>query len=215
MIDLRKCEIFDISMTMHKNMPTWPGERNQFLHEYVKSTEKGDAFNFSRVSFGMHTGTHIDAPFHKISDGKKLEDISIERFFGRAIVLDLMNVEDNITISHLVDKNLNNCDVCLLKTRNSLLMNDPNFHSDYIVLEDSAAQYLIDKKIKAVGVDYLGVDSFSATEPIIHNLLFKNDVMIYEGVNLNNIPHGEYLFIGLPMKILGAEGAPVRAILIR
>jgi len=202
-------------MMMHKNMPTWPGERHQFHHEYVKSTEKGDAFNVSRVSCSMHTGTHIDAPFHKISDGDKLEDISIDRFLGRAQVLDLMSVEEKITVSDLVNKNLDSCDVCLLKTRNSLLMSDPHFHSDYVVLDEAAAQYLVNKKIKAVGVDYLGVDSFSATEPIIHNLLFNNNVMIYEGVNLDNITHGGYLFIGLPMKILGAEGAPVRAILIR
>jgi arylformamidase len=215
LVDLSNYEIFDISMSMHKNMPSWPGERHHFFHEFVKSTDKGDAFNVSRVSCSMHTGTHIDAPFHKISDGDKLEDISIERFFGRAKVLDLMAVDEKITRSDLLDKNLDDCDVCLLKTKNSLLMDDPNFHSDYIVMDLDAAKYLVDKKIKAVGVDYLGVDSFSANKPILHNLFFENNIIIYEGVNLNDIPNGEYFFIGLPMKIYGAEGAPVRAVLIR
>lgn len=215
MIDFNKCEIFDISMMMHKNMPTWPGERHQFFYEYVKSTDEGDAFNVSRLSCSMHTGTHIDAPFHKSATGDKLEDISIKRYFGRAKVIDLMNVKEKIIKSDLIDKDLDNCDVCLLKTSNSILINDPKFHEDYIVLDPSAAKYLVDKNIKAIGVDYLGVDSFSAVEPIIHNLLFKADVMIYEGVNLNNIEDGEYIFIGLPMKILGAEGSPVRAVLIR
>jgi arylformamidase len=215
LIDLNNPEIFDISMSMHKNMPLWPGERHHFHHEFVKSTDKGDSFNVSRVSCSMHTGTHIDAPFHKISDGDKLEDISIERFFGRAKVLDLMNVDEKITISDLLDKDLDNCDICLLKTKNSLLMDDSNFHSDYVVLDIDAAKYLVDKKIKAVGVDYLGVDSFTANEPVLHNLFFENDIMIYEGVNLNGIADGEYFFIGLPMKIFGSEGAPVRAVLIR
>ena len=94
-------------------------------------------------------------------------------------------------------------------------MNNSNFNPDYIVLDIEAAKFLVEKNIKAIGVDYLGIDSFSANEPLIHNLFFENDVMIYEGVNLDKISHGEYLFIGLPMKILGAEGAPVRAILIR
>ena len=150
MIDLSNHEIFDISMLMHKNMPSWPGERHHFYHEFVKSTEKGDAFNVSRVSCSMHTGTHIDAPFHKIGDGDKLEDIPIARFFGKAIVLDLMNVNEKITVSDLVDKNLDNCEVCLLKTKNSLLMDDSNFHTDYIVLDIDAARYLVDKKIKAM-----------------------------------------------------------------
>jgi len=214
LIDLTRMVVYDITAKMFKEMPCWPGERHRFEHSYAKSFSDGDTVNVSRISSSMHTGTHIDAPYHKNDTGKKLEEIPIERFIGNAYVIDLMHLKYKITKKDLIEINIPRDSIYLLKTSNSKYLTKQDFHEEYIYLVKDAAEYLVECGALGVCVDYLSIDAKDVSEPHAHNILFENDVMLYEAVDLSEVRAGHYYFIGLPLRLLDAEGALVRAVLI-
>ena len=94
MLDLaKKYIIHDISVKLYNGMPLWPGKRHKFLHSFAKLMDDKDEINLSRLDMSMHTGTHIDAPFHKINSGKKLDQINVQNFMGSAQVIDLTHLK--------------------------------------------------------------------------------------------------------------------------
>mgnify|MGYP001196377748 FL=1 len=215
MIDLTKYNIIDISMKLGNDILSWPGDRHIFRHNYAMKIENGGHANVSRIETSMHTGTHLDAPFHKINSGKKLNEISVENFMGNAQVIDLTSVNNIIYLDDFINKLKDNTEIVLIKTNNSALLQEREFKKNYTCLDTKAAEYLSDQSLKAVCVDYLSIDKFDAKEPINHNIFLKKDIIIYEAVDLSNVHEGEYFFIGLPIKLDNADGALVRAILLQ
>lgn len=209
-----KLSVHDITVLMHDNMPCWPGEHHTYKHQYVKSFDKGDKVNISRISCSMHLGTHIDAPYHKTDNGKKLSELPLDRFMGDAYVFDLTGVVNCITFKDVEDLNLRGCTICLFKTKNSDLWKASKFYRDYIFIDKEAARLLAAKGVKAVGIDYLSVDKFEAEAPYTHNIFFEENILVYEGLDLSGVNEGQYYFIGLPLRVQNAEGSPVRAILL-
>ncbi len=209
-----KSSIHDITVLVHGDMPCWPGEHHAYKHQYAKSFDKGDNVNISRISCSMHLGTHIDAPYHKANNGKKLSELPVERFMGDAYVVDLTGVVKCIALEDVKDLDLQGCTICLFKTRNSKLWESSKFDPNFIFIDKKAAMLLVDKGVKAVGIDYLSVDKFNAEVPYTHNIFFAADILVYEGFDLRGISEGQYYFIGLPLRIQNIEGSPVRAILL-
>jgi Predicted metal-dependent hydrolase len=103
----------------------------------------------------------------------------------------------------------------LFKTKNSSLWGKKPeaFYKDFIALSQSAAEYLVEKKIALVGIDYLSIEAFHAKGNLVHKLLLRNNIVILEGLNLSSIKQGEYELICLPLKLMGADGSPARALL--
>lgn len=166
------------------------------------------------LTFNSHTGTHIDAPAHFTKNGKTLDELSLDKFYGFCKVLDLTYIKVKITEKDLADKDINEGDIILLKTKNSQLGETENFVSDYIYLEKSGAKFLADKKIKTFGFDYLGIESNQPGHET-HKYLLESEIPIIEGLRLKNIESGKYILSCFPILIKNSDGAPARAILIK
>ncbi|MHA1253112.1 MAG: cyclase family protein [Candidatus Helarchaeota archaeon] len=199
--------IYDISMILRKNTLVYPGDP-AFQIWKIQTLEK-NSWNLSKICMSLHTGSHLDAPLHTINFGKGILDLDLENCIGKCKVIDLSDIEFGKMILrvHLKKFSINKEEIILFKTKNSNLGNN-KYHNNYIRLSIDAAQFLVEKGVKAVGIDYLGIGNEE-----VHNVLAKNGVLIYEYLNLRDITKGEYFFIGLPLKI-DSEASPVRAILI-
>ena len=164
----------------------------------------------------VHTGTHIDAPYHFLEDGKSVEDIPIALLTGRAYVLHLPDEVDLITRELIEQSTIPpRTKRVLFRTRNSETWksNRETFDKRYVALTPDAAEYMIKRGVKLVGVDYLSIAPFEDPIPT-HDTLLRAGVVIVEGLNLSEVSQGRYTLYCLPLKISGSDGAPARAILI-
>jgi arylformamidase len=205
---------YDITLTISPELPTWPGDPRVEL-ERVRKIEDGSNANVSRVDMGVHTGTHVDAPFHFLQDGKTVDQIDLSLLTGRAYVLHLPEV-DVITAPVLEDAQIPpRTRRVLFKTRNSesWAKEDQDFNTDFVGLSEDGADYLVKRGVKLVGMDYLSVAPYKKSRPT-HESLLKAGVVIVEGLDLSEVSQGRYTLYCLPLKIANSDGAPARAILI-
>lgn len=204
-------EIIDISLLISAETIVWPGDEKPRI-EITKNIQK-HGYNLSKLYFGAHCGTHIDASSHFLEDAMGVDRISLENLIGRAQVLDLSDKKDKISAVDL-EKVEFKSRILLLKTRNSKLYDRKDFTPDFIYLDESAAMWLVEKEIQTIGIDYLSIASFSSGAKV-HKLLLENGITIVEGLNLRDVEQGSYYFICLPLKIKNCDGAPARAVLIK
>lgn len=205
---------YDITLTISPHMPIWPGDPKVSI-ERVEKIEEGSNANVSRVNMGVHTGTHVDAPYHFLPEGITIDRLNLSLLIGRAYVLHLPEV-DVITAEAL-----NNAQIpprtrrVLFKTRNSNYWanNEPEFQTDFVGLSADGAEYLVKRGVKLVGVDYLSVAPYKKSRPT-HEILLGAGVVIVEGLNLSEVSQGRYSLYCLPIKLADSDGAPARAILI-
>jgi len=204
--------IFDISIGIDENLPLWPGDPELRL-QWAANIEQGDLVNLTELSMGIHTGTHIDAPLHFLPNGKPIDSLSLNVFVGEAQVVAIPQDVNLITVDILQDV----CEIIaariLFKTKNSQLWETSKFQQDYVALEASAAQWLVDQGVQLVGIDYLSIAPFKDPAPT-HEILLSNDVVIIESLDLRLVKPGIYTLICLPLKLVGREAAPARAILL-
>jgi arylformamidase len=208
-------KIYDISLPISPHLPTWPGDPIVKL-DRVQEIESGDDFNVTHLAMSVHTGTHVDAPNHLFANGDAIDKLELNSLTGNAYVLDLLEA-DLITSRALEMAELPmRVNRVLFKTRNSRLWERgvDEFHPDFVGLDPDAAHYLVDRGIKLVGVDYLSVAPFAEPKPT-HEILLKAGVIIVEGLDLSKVDQGSYTLFCLPLNIIGAEGAPARAILLK
>jgi arylformamidase len=170
-----------------------------------------DPANVSVISIGTHTGTHVDPPLHFVEGGAPLDRVPLDRFYGRAEVLDLTYVSRAITDDDLRGAGEK---ILLFKTRNSSLWQHPEFREDYVYLDESGARWLAEHGVRTIAIDYLSIGSFKGGEAV-HRLLLEGGILVVEGVNLSGVEPGVYTFACLPLKIRDGDGGPARAILIK
>jgi arylformamidase len=209
-------QTYDISLTVSPSLPVWPGDPSIDL-ELTSEIAKGDLANVSRMNMGVHTGTHVDAPFHFLG-GKTptVEKLSLKILIGRAYVLHLPD-----EVNAINRKVLEAMDVpprtrrLLFRTRNSQEWADSpsKFNKDFVAVTADGAEFLVEHGVKLVGVDYLSVAPFDEPRPT-HEILLKAGIVIVEGLNLSQVSQGRYTLYCLPLKLAGRDGAPARAILI-
>lgn len=176
----------------------------------------GDANNVSRLDCDVHIGTHVDAPWHFLEDGATVEQLPLDIMIGPATVAYLSEVSA-VHASDLADLALpQGTKRLLLRTRNSELWaaGVTEFREDYVALAADAARWLVDQGIRLIGVDYLSVQRYKDS-PLTHQILLVAGVIIIEGLNLANVQPGAYELICLPLRLVGADGAPARAVLRR
>lgn len=204
-------KIFDISRKVHPQMTLWPGDSGVKLFRNL-DMEKGDPCNLSTIHMGLHSGTHVDAPLHYIPGGKDISTTDVSTFIGNARVIESKEGQQ-ILPEDMLDTDIGQGSIVIFKTKNSHLSEEESFQKEFVHLSAASARYLIEKKIKAVGIDYLSVDGFSKGHAV-HDLLLENGIGIIEGLRLNEVKAGSYFFCCLPLNILHGDGAPARAILI-
>jgi len=206
-------EIFDISVGIDESLTIWPGDPELEIR-WAAQIEKGDEVNLTKLSLGAHTGTHIDAPLHFISEGKSVDNLNWNDLIGDAQVISIPAEVNLITQEVLIGLPKITAPRVLFKTRNSQHWGDAQFQENYVALDASAAQWLVDNGTKLVGIDYLSIAPFDNPAPT-HKILLSNDVIVLECLNLNRIEPGDYTLVCLPLKLAGREAAPARAILIK
>jgi arylformamidase len=206
---------YDISLTIFPGMTVWPDDPQVEL-ERMSKLEDGRNSNGSRMAMSVHTGTHVDAPFHFLKDGSTVEKMPLKVLIGRAYVIHLSDDVDLITPKELEDAEIPpRTRRVLIRTRNSKIWQKDlrTFHKDYVGISGEGAEYLVKRGVKLIGVDYLSVAPYKYTKPT-HLALLKAGVVVVEGLNLSQVSNGRYNLICLPMKLEGSDGAPARAVLI-
>ncbi len=203
-------KIIDISWPISNDMTTYKNKKPVKI-EPVKVFEK-DKVRDTNILFNTHTGTHIDAPSHFLQNGKTVEQISIDNLIGSCCVLDFSACKKAITADDLKKKTIDQ-KIVLLKTKNSNCLPTDLFDFNFIGLSESGAEFLIEKNIKSVGIDYLGLENNAPGHPA-HKLLMEQDIIIIEGLRLSKAQEKNYTFYCLPLALTGAEASPARAILV-
>ena len=202
----------DVSVPLYTGMAHWP-DNPPVVIERQLDMGRGDLCNVSKLSFGAHTGTHMDAPVHWIQDTPGIDTMPLDATIGRARVIEITDPE-SVKPGELEPHNIQPTERILLKTRNSArVWNGDAFVEDFVFISHEAAQYLAERRIRTVGVDYLSVGGYTVDGPETHHALLGAGIWIIEGLNLAQVSQGTYDLICLPIKIRGGDGAPARALL--
>ena len=207
-------KIYDVSVSISVDTAVYEGDPKVAI-ETAHAISKGDAANVSKLCFGTHTATHVDAPNHFIENTKRVHELDLDKLIGKCRVVEIEKSVMAIEAEHL--ENLDGAERVLFKTRNSDFWNDfsQGFRKDFTYIAPDAAKALVDLGIKLVGIDYLSVEKFGAKTFDTHIILLEKEVVIIEGLDLRKVPAGDYELICLPLKIVGGagDGAPARTIL--
>ncbi|NCU42410.1 MAG: cyclase family protein [Candidatus Moranbacteria bacterium] len=202
-------KIYDITRTLSPSTVIYPGNPSVEFEVF-----EGETSTHTKVSFGTHTGTHLDAPKHVFRDGEGVDKISLDILCGECRVLDLRLVEESIKIQDLEPYHIQKGERILVRTKNS--DNEyKEFTSEYTYLDGDASDWLVQKEIALFGIDYLSIKKRGGKDHRPHTSLLAKGIIIFEGLDLREIEKGEYMFVGLPLKFQGLDGSPVRAILIK
>ena len=206
-------KIYDITVPIHSTMPVYEGDPGVKIDAW-SAFAKGDSSNVSMLNFGAHTGTHVDAPAHFIEGARKIAELPLEVLIGRARVIRVPDDLNEITPEFLGGCDLSGIERLIFHTRNSGFWHE-GFRKDFTHLLPEAAQHLVDRGVKLVGTDYLSIEKFHSGHHRTHLTLLSNNVVIVEGLNLSEVPEGDYELICLPLKIAegSGDGAPARAVL--
>lgn len=199
----------DISQPFSNNIATWPGD-TPFEFELAYSKKQTGSVNIGRFTTSMHTGTHADAPFHFDDDAPTIEQLDVNIYIGRARVIDVIGLKE-IGSEELQAFELNGVERLLLKTADKVGIE--KFPTQIPVLKENIGAFLREKGIFLIGVDHPSVDALDSKELSAHHVLYQNGVHILENLLLQNVLPGDYELIALPLKIQGADGSPVRAVL--
>jgi arylformamidase len=202
----------DVSVPLQTGIAHWP-DNPAVTIERMLDISKGDTANVSVLSMGSHTGTHMDAPVHFLNEGTTLDEMDLEATMGDARVIEL-DATDAIRLQDVADKNIAAGERIIFKTRNSAsAWWSEAFKTDFVYIAHEAAEFLADRGVRTVGVDYLSVGGYKRDGAETHRALLAAGVWIIEGLQLTRIPPGGYELVCLPLLILGADGAPARALL--
>lgn len=204
-------EYIDISWPISNEVTTYK-DKKDVRFSFVKQFNE-DNVNESKLEIGSHNGTHIDAPFHFIPNGKSIDELDLRLVNGKCRVLDFTHLREKITHRDLEGKKINSEDIVLLKTSNSNLLTEGKFEPNFVYLDKTGAEFLAKLRVKAVGFDYLGIERSQPAHET-HITLFNAGTWIIEGIRLKDAKEGNYYLHCMPLLVKGLDAAPARAILI-
>jgi arylformamidase len=205
-------KIYDVTVPIGAGTPIYAGDPPASV-ESAKRLANGYSANVSKLAFGAHTGTHVDAPNHFIDGSRRVDQLDLDKLMGRCRVVRVPDEALTITPEHLGD--LGGVKRVLFKTKNSAYWNESEFHSDFAHLGPDAANVLVEKGVVLVGIDYLSIERFHSGDHAVHKAFLSKEIVILEGLDLRKIEPGDYDLICLPLKYVGGEGdgAPARVVL--
>ncbi|HVH15289.1 MAG TPA: cyclase family protein [Candidatus Angelobacter sp.] len=209
----------DLTHNLHNGMPIYPGDPSPSFEKY--STLQKDGVNLTKLTMGSHTGTHLDAPRHFIANGIGIDQIPPEKLIGEAYVADLSKtpIGNGITSKDLrreLDKKIVKDDIVVVYTGCSEHWGDAAVTRGYTYLTGDAADYLVSRKVRAVGIDFLSVEKFNTPEPVTHKTLLGNGIFIIESLSgaLKQLVGKKVLMICMPIKLQDGDGAPARVVAV-
>ena len=202
----------DLSVPIHPGMATWPDNRGVEITK-DQCLAHGDVCSVSKLVLGAHSGTHTDGPNHFIRDSEGVDAMPLDLMVGRARVIE---IEDpvQITRKEIESKQISAGDRLLFRTQNSRerFLETDEFKKDFVHIGECAAEWLAEKKVGLVGVDYLSVGGFEGNVIEVHRHLLGGGIWCVEGLNLADLPEGECEFLALPLRIEGCDAGLTRAI---
>jgi arylformamidase len=202
----------DISVLLQNGMACWSGDPELEITK-IHDMKSGDGDSLTHISMCAHTGTHMDAPVHFIKSGKSIDKMPLAAAIGKARVIEISDKEC-ITVEEIRSQRILKGDRILFKTNNSRKKwNKKPFMKKFVHLSTGAAQFLAERKVQTIGIDYLSIGGYEGNVTDVHNIILKAGIWVIEGLNLSNIKPGDYKLICLPIKIAGADGAPCRALI--
>lgn len=209
-------KIYDISVPVSNETPTFPGDPRVEITTCM-AIARGDAANVSALNFGAHTATHVDAPAHFIEGGRRIADLPLENFVGRARVIEIPDDRAAIEAPHVAPEIIENAARLLFKTRNSKFWHERplRFRENFTYLSPEAARIIARSNVQLVGIDYLSIEEFHSGNFDAHLALLEREIVIVEGLDLSGVAAGDYELCCLPLKIESecGDGAPARAVL--
>ncbi len=206
-------KIHDISIAISPSMHVYSGDPGVEIVPVSRITD-GKGANVSAIHMGTHTGTHVDPPFHFVSSGVTVDCLPLETLIGECLVCEVQDVPV-ILRQHVTEEVIPlGTERILFKTRNSALWQEKEFRNDFTYLDSGAAEALVDRGVKLIGIDYLSIDQFKSDGHRTHLKLLGSGVVVLEGLDLSNVSVGTYTLVCLPLKIQGGDGAPARAVLM-
>ena len=204
-------QIFDISLTIHPTMVTYPGDPKPVFTLHNTSNVSNN-FQSTKLVILSHIGTHVDAMTHLYRSSMPINIITLESLTGNAIVVDVAGTEKmNIDYFRKIEGLKNS--IVILKTNEGSNLEKGIFNEKYLVPDKEISKYLVSQQIKAIGIDSLSIDSLDMVKN--HPLFLQENIPIIEGLYLEKVTSGWYFCVCLPLKLKNVDGAPARAILIK
>ena len=210
-------KLIDLSLVISKSIPTFPGSPEpQFI---AWSDINNDGYNLELLFLSSHTGTHLDAPYHFVKDGQKINEIPLDRLIGNGILIKLkktMNspiTKSDITLFEKNNGKIPNKSSVFFYTEWQKNLKNKNYFTENPGLDSSSAKYLASKQINLVGIDSPSIDLGKDESYTVHKILSKNNILIVENLtNMNKIKSKKFHFTILPLNLKDATGSPVRAV---
>jgi len=208
--------IHDITLPLSPALPVWPGDPPVEV-ERVADLEAGDAYTLTRLGLSVHAGTHVDAPAHFVRGGGTVDQLDLDVLIGPARVVDIPDATaideaalEGLRLSAGVER-------LLLRTRNSARrargVSEAALLADFVAVTADGARWLVDRGVRLVGIDGPSIAPLDDIDTP-HRVLLGAGVVIVEGLDLGGVGGGDYTLVCLPLRLVGCEGAPVRAVLV-
>jgi len=200
----------DISRPLHRGTPPWPGD-HPVDFKFVARIPDGDAVNIGNLAISVHNGTHADAPFHYNNNGLTIDQLPLDLHVGPAQVLDVRG-HAAITINLLSSLGAGAVPRLLLQT--GAWATPDTFPTDWSLLDLDVPAWLASRGVRLIGLDAPSVDELTSKELPRHHACDDAGLGILENLLLDDIkPRADYELIALPLRIVGGDGSPVRAVL--
>jgi arylformamidase len=208
-------KIYDVTVAISDDMPIYKGDPAAAVESF-KAIARGDTANVSSIRFGVHSGTHVDAPNHFIDGTKHVHELDLSKLIGPCRVVEVAADVFEIEPEHVGD--ISGVERVIFKTRNSEFWSTPEdgFRKDFTYITPATAKLLVDRGVKLVGIDYLSIEKSGGPGKPVHIALLEKEIVILEGVDLREVPPGDYELICMPLKYIGStgDGSPARTVLI-
>ena len=202
----------DVSVPVRSGMVHWPDDPEVTL-ERTKSIAEGEEANLTRIDMSAHTGTHMDAPLHFFDEDPGMEALPLDAVIGPARVVRIEG-EEPIDRGHVEELDLRAGERVLFRMTNSdRPWWERDFDPGFVHISLEAAELLGEAAVALVGVDYLSVGGYESDGAETHRALLGAGIWIVEGLDLSEVEPGDYELICLPVKLVGSDGAPARALL--
>ncbi|MCA8958737.1 MAG: arylformamidase [Planctomycetes bacterium] len=204
--------IYDISEPIAPDTAVFPGD-TPFSAEWVMRIADGASCNVSTMRMSVHCGTHSDAPRHYDEHGADVASLDLTPYLGKCRVLEVGSIGDPAVVdpAELGPESLGGHERVLLRTaaRHDHRVFDPGF----VALGPAAAEVLASCGVRLIGIDTPSMDHATSKELAAHHVLRRAGICLLENLDLSRVPAGDYELIALPLKIVGSDASPVRAIL--
>src|SRR5215207_2891002 len=202
--------IRDISIAVHSSTPPWP-EDTPFSCRWTWAMAEGASVNVSAITSSPHVGTHADAPLHVHEGWPGAHELPLDVFHGQALVVDVSDARGPISLADLDARaQLSGVERLLLRTGRTIAGGE--FPRDWPSIDERCARDLVGRGLRLLGVDAPSVDARESKALAVHRMLFSGNAFVLENLDLRRVPPGAYELIAFPLKLMGLDAAPVRAV---